>query len=345
MKERLFSTEQVTKWHPDKYADQISDAIVTECLKGDEGSRVALETMVKGDVIVLAGEVTTKAKVDFESVAVRVASKLGYEVGQVLNLISEQSHEIDRAVSMRGMIGAGDQGMMFGFACRGDDNLPYGFSLANRLVKALEERVQEGVLKGDAKVQITTDLALTSGYVWEKPVDTVLISACHSSRYGLGKVRAYLQDIWDSFGIKAKKVILNPSGSWTNGGPFADCGLTGRKIVCDQYGGYVPVGGGAFSGKDPSKVDRTGAYMARHIAKEVLGEFDLNWCQVQLAYAIGIAQPVSIYVTSNNGRFVADYSEWVKDHFDLSVGGMIEKLGLLHLDYEKISEGCHVMWF
>ena len=344
--ERLFSTEQVSKWHPDKYADQISDAILTECLKQDESSHVAVETLVKGDAVVIAGEVTTGAIVDYESIARKVGAKLGYEVGTVLNLISEQSKEINRAVTARKTLCAGDQGMMFGFACRGGNNLPYGFSLANDLVKAIENKVPEGVLKGDAKVQITTDLQ-SSGtrYDWEKPVDTVLISACHESRYGLEEVRRYLRDIWESFGIYARRVLLNPSGVWTHGGPSADCGLTGRKIVCDQYGGYVPVGGGAFSGKDPTKVDRTGAYMARYVARKVIDEFDLDWCEVQLAYAIGVAQPVSVHVRTNEGNFIGHYKEWVLDNFDFSVEGMINELDLLHQNYENIAEGCHMLWF
>ncbi|MGP1507469.1 MAG: methionine adenosyltransferase domain-containing protein [Sphaerochaeta sp.] len=344
--ERLFSTEQVSKWHPDKYADQISDAILSECLRQDEGSHVAIETMVKGDAVIIAGEVNTNANVDYEGIVRKVAAKLGYNVGTVLKLVSEQSKEINRAVTARKMLCAGDQGMMFGFACRGGNNLPYGFCLANDLIKAIENKVPEGILKGDSKVQITTNLESKGvSYVWEKPVDTVLISACHDSKYGLEKVRSYLRDIWDSTGIYARRVLLNPSGSWTHGGPSADCGLTGRKIVCDQYGGYIPVGGGAFSGKDPTKVDRTAAYMARFVARKVLEKFDLDWCQVQLAYAIGMAQPVSVHVRTNEGSFCDHYKEWILRNFDFSVQGMIDELDLLHQNYENIAEGCHMLWF
>jgi S-adenosylmethionine synthetase len=328
---KLFSTEQVSKFHPDKYADQISDAILTAALRADPTSRVACETMVKDNTIVLAGEITTKADLDYEAVAKKVAKKLGYKVDKVINLLGIQSPQISAAVNKNG---AGDQGMMFGYATRQTaSKLPLGFDLANRIIKTLEHDVEYNVnspLKGDAKTQVTIDLDTGE-------VDTLLISACHHESATLDQVRKHIIKLFPEF---KSQLLINPAGRWTIGGPTADSGLTGRKIVCDQYGGYKPVGGGAFSGKDPSKVDRSGAYMARQIAIDLLEAVpQIEWAEVQLAYAIGVAEPVSIYVVTNNRD--QDYTEWVKSHYDLTPSGMIKHLNLLNLDYEKLAEGCH----
>jgi S-adenosylmethionine synthetase len=328
---RLFSTEQVSKYHPDKYADQISDAILTAALRADPYARVACETMVKDNTIVLAGEITTKADLDYEAIAKKVAKKLGYKVDKVINLLGVQSSQISAAVNKNG---AGDQGMMFGYATRETaSRLPLGFDLANRVIKTLEHDVEYNVnspLKGDAKTQVTIDLETGQ-------VETLLISACHHDTATLDQVRKHIIKLFPQY---KEQLLINPAGRWTIGGPTADSGLTGRKIVCDQYGGYKPVGGGAFSGKDPSKVDRSGAYMARQIALDLLESMpQLEWAEVQLAYAIGVAEPVSVYVVTNDKD--QDLADFVKKHYDLTPSGMINHLNLLNLDYEKLAEGCH----
>lgn len=338
---RLFSTEQVSKYHPDKYADQISDAILDKCLSLDENSHVACETMVKGNTVILAGEITTETRFNYADVVMKVAQKLGYKVDQVLTYIDHQSPEIAKGVETGG---AGDQGMMYGYACSQTDSLlPYGFDLANRIIAAIENDVETNsntILKGDAKCQVTVDLD-------EKPtvdsVQKVLVSVCHKEGHTREEVRRRITSLLFDLGVDdgAVDIIVNPAGEWTIGGPAADCGLTGRKIVCDQYGGYCPVGGGAFSGKDPSKVDRSGAYMARKIACDLLKKHDLGWCEVQLAYAIGLVQPVSIIVDSPLTARNEFYAEEVMREYDLTPNGIISALGLYRVKYEKLAEGCH----
>lgn len=338
---RLFSTEQVSKYHPDKYADQISDAILDKCLSLDKNSRVACETMVKGNTVILAGEITTEARFNYAEVAQSVAHKLGYKVDQVLTYIDHQSSEIAKGV---GTGGAGDQGMMCGYACNHTDSmLPFGFDLANRIITAIESDVETNpntILKGDAKCQVTVDLD-------EKPtidsVQKVLVSVCHKEGHTQEEIRRRITSLLFNLGIDdgTVDIIVNPAGEWTVGGPAADCGLTGRKIVCDQYGGYCPVGGGAFSGKDPSKVDRSGAYMARKIACDLLQKHDLQYCEVQLAYAIGLAHPMSVIVDCNLPLRNETYAEEVMKEYDLTPKGIIETLDLLNENYEKLAEGCH----
>lgn len=338
---RLFSTEQISKYHPDKYADQISDAILTECLRQDKDSHCGIETMVKDNTVVLGGEITTKATLDIESIVKRVASKLGYTVDRIINLIGQQSPEINKAVSSVEEIGAGDQGTMFGYAtAETESRLPFGFDLANKIIKAIENDVAtnpETIFKGDAKTQVVVDLDEEPTF---KSVKSVLVSACHKEEVPLAvvkcRIKALIAEIWGE--NELPELIINPSGAWTIGGATADCGLTGRKIVCDQYGGYCAVGGGAFSGKDPSKVDRSASYMARKIACDLLNAYDLKWCEVQLGYAIGIAEPISVCV-KNDKNF--DLSEEVRKYYSLTPRGIIRQLGLLEKDYEKVAEGCH----
>jgi S-adenosylmethionine synthetase len=266
---RLFSTEQISKYHPDKYADQISDAILTECLSQDRNSHCGIETMVKDNTVVLGGEITTNAKVDYIDIVRRVADKLGYTVDAVINLIGKQSHEINEAVTSEKKIGAGDQGIMFGYAtAETESRLPFGFDLANKIIAAIEHDIETNPncpFKGDAKTQVTVDLDAEPTLA---SVQTILVSVCHKEMVTLDDVKAEVTKLIQSiFGENSlPELIINPSGTWTLGGPTADCGLTGRKIVCDQYGGYCAVGGGAFSGKDPTKVDRSASYMARHLA-------------------------------------------------------------------------------
>lgn len=234
---RLFSTEQVSKWHPDKACDQISDAIVTACLQEDKNSHCAVETMWKGKIVIIAGEVTTKADVNYEAIVRRVAKKLGYKVNKIINLIEKQSPEINKAVTSDKDIGAGDQGIMFGYATDETDSmLPKGFDLANKIIERIEQSAsrERTILKGDAKTQVTVDLDTNE-------VQKVLVSVCHKEPYTLEEVQDHIKCILEGI-VPEDKLLINPGGTWTIGGPEADCGLTGRKIVCDQYGGYMEVG-------------------------------------------------------------------------------------------------------
>jgi S-adenosylmethionine synthetase len=330
---RLFSTEQISKYHPDKYADQISDAILTECLRQDSNSHCGIETMVKDNTVVLGGEITSNAVVDFDAIVYRVANKLNYNVDKIINLIGKQSTEINGAVVADENIGAGDQGIMFGYATSETESyLPFGFDLANKIIKVIENDVAENnVLIGDAKCQVTVDL--------DNPgtVEEVLVSVCHRDAYSLDEIRTYVKNLLDGI-VTTKKWTINPAGTWNVGGATSDCGLTGRKIVCDQYGGYCAVGGGAFSGKDPSKVDRSATYMARKIAVDLVEKYQLKWCEVQLAYAIGVAEPVSVNIKNDLGE---DYASYVRATYDLTPKGIIKALDLLNVDYEKLAEGCH----
>lgn len=336
---RLFSTEQVSKWHPDKYADEISEAVLDACLAQDPDSHVACETLVKGDMVVLAGEIKTKAEVNYTEVAETVGEKLGYKVKSCIQHIVTQSPEIARSVKKGAETGAGDQGIMFGYACdESEALLPYGFNLANQIIRILERDTMEGrYFIGDAKCQVTVDLDEPD---LEKSVKKVLVSACTRDNYIPRVVKSHICEIFadSSLDIGDAELIVNPAGGWTLGGPAVDCGLTGRKIVCDQYGGYCPVGGGAFSGKDPTKVDRSGAYMARKIACDLLKEHGLKWCEVQLGYAIGQANPMSVAVDSN--LKIALEGE-VLEKYDLTPWGIINTLDLRRPIYEHLAEGCH----
>lgn len=324
-----FSSEQVSKYHPDKFADQISDAVVTECLKQDTSSRVACECLVKNDTVILAGEITSRATLNYGEIARRVGRKLGYAVERVETYITRQSPQIAQGVDLGG---AGDQGMMFGYACRESWNyLPFGFGLANEVIDMIESDVQDNpntILLGEAKTQVTVDVRNP-----RKPL-CVLVSACHKEGVTKEELTSYLIRLLQLDCL----YMINPAGAWTHGGAFADCGLTGRKIVCDQYGGYARVGGGALSGKDPTKVDRSATYMARKIAVDAVKEFEVENCSVQLGYAIGVANPVSVHIESTpQGVIPLDFIK----RYDLTPSGMIKELGLLSRNYERIAEGCH----
>jgi len=366
---KLITTEQVSKYHPDKYSDQIADAILDACLQQDDKARVACEVMVKDNTVVLSGEISTTANIDYEDIVERVARKLRYNVDKVINLVGYQSREISEAVDRDELITAGDQGIMFGYASRevADSLEPFGLALANAIIKVIEEDVERkgSILRGDAKCQVTVDQdkvklnnivyyngspQLLTDY---KGVRKILISACHNYGVGLEEVKSYITGLLDfAFpgltSINEIEIVINPAGTWTIGGPTADCGLTGRKIVCDQYGPYSPVGGGAFSGKDPSKVDRSAAYMARYLAKYLLRITPTaNECTVQLSYAIGEPSPFSVNVNSHNPELKDIEEEWIaliNRNFDLTPQGIIKFLNLLNRNYEIISEGWHLRW-
>ena len=339
----LFTSEQVSKGHPDKICDQISDAILTECLKQDPYTRAGIECLIKNNNLFIAGEMTTSAKVDITSIAKNTAMPLMEhgETIKVYNYLSTQSPDIAMGVNIGG---AGDQGMMFGYACRDTEQMmPLPWAMATDALKSLDElRISNPSLGflPDAKSQVTYDKD-------NNTITTFLISTQHETDMDMEKIKRWshhiMYDICDKYGLKPpQRKLVNPTGRFVIGGPYADAGLTGRKIIADTYGGYCAHGGGAFSGKDPTKVDRSGAYMARKIAKDILRDAPahIHECVVQLAYAIGVAEPVSIYI-SLDGKSHPELAEKVMKTYDLTPKGIIDKFDLKHFDYNRVSAYGH----
>ncbi|MCC7462053.1 MAG: methionine adenosyltransferase [Gammaproteobacteria bacterium] len=358
----LFTSESVSEGHPDKVADQISDAILDAILAEDKYSRVAAETLCNTGLIVLAGEITTKARVDYHSVARNVIKRIGYDNTDygidykgcaVLVAYDTQSPDIAQGVDEgRGLNleqGAGDQGLMFGYACRETDQLmPLPIYLAHRLVERQAQLRRAGKLywlRPDAKSQVTIR------YVDGRPadIDTVVLSTQHHPEVSHKELsEAVIEEIVKPVlppALLAKniKYLINPTGRFVVGGPQGDCGLTGRKIIVDTYGGAAPHGGGAFSGKDPSKVDRSAAYAARYVAKNVVAAGLAERCQVQVSYAIGVAQPTSIMATTfGTGRISDEQIEaLIARHFDLRPKGIVQMLDLLRPIYERTAAYGH----
>lgn len=339
----LFTSEQVSAGHPDKICDQISDAILTECLKQDPYTHAGIECLIKNNNLFIAGEMTTSAKVDITSIAKNTAMPLMEhgETIKVYNYLSTQSPDIAMGVNTGG---AGDQGMMFGYACRDTEQMmPLPWAMATDALKSLDElRINNPSLGflPDAKSQVTYDRD-------NNAITTFLISTQHETDMDMEKVKRWshhiMYDICDKYGLKPpQRKLVNPTGRFVIGGPYADAGLTGRKIIADTYGGYCAHGGGAFSGKDPTKVDRSGAYMARKIAKDILRDAPahIHECVVQLAYAIGVAEPVSIYI-SLDGKSHPELAEKVMKTYDLTPKGIIDKFDLKHFDYNRVSAYGH----
>lgn len=352
----LFTSESVSMGHPDKVADQISDAVLDAMLAQDKFSRVACETMVSTGMAVVSGEVTTKAYVEIPDVVRDVIKEIGYTSGDmafdfescaVLTSIKKQSPDIAMGVDREG---AGDQGMMFGFACRETPELmPLPIRLAHRLVEQQVFVRRDGIIPGlrpDAKSQVTVE------YEGQKPVrvDTLVLSTQHdkswNERQGELKTQVVehifkpvLGDLWRS----DVKVHVNPTGRFEIGGPHGDCGLTGRKIIVDTYGGRGRHGGGAFSGKDPTKVDRSAAYMARHIAKNVVAAGLADICEVQVSYAIGVAEPTSVHVTTEGTAKIDEdkIARLIRDVFPLTPRGIIEYLDLRRPIYRETARNGH----
>ncbi|MBO8164271.1 MAG: methionine adenosyltransferase [Brevibacillus sp.] len=368
---RLFTSESVTEGHPDKICDQISDAILDAILSRDPNARVACETAVTTGLVLVAGEITTNTYVDIQKLVRDTIREIGYDRAKfgfdadtcgVITAIGEQSADIalgvDKALEAREgkmtdeeieAIGAGDQGLMFGFACNETPELmPLPISMAHQLARRLTAVRKDGTLsylRPDGKTQVTVE------YEGDKPVriDTIVISTQHAPEATLEQIKADLMEhvikpvVPAHFLDSETKYFINPTGRFVIGGPQGDAGLTGRKIIVDTYGGYARHGGGAFSGKDPTKVDRSGAYAARYVAKNIVAAGLADKCEVQVAYAIGVAQPVSISIdTFGTGKLAeSDLVQLVRKHFDLRPAGIIKQLDLRRPIYKQTAAYGH----
>ncbi len=357
----LFTSESVSEGHPDKVADQISDAILDAILSQDPRARVAAETLCNTGLVVLAGEITTHANVDYIQVARDTIKRIGYDNTEygidykgcaVLVAYDKQSPDIAQGVDEGAGIdldqGAGDQGLMFGYACDETPELmPAPIYYAHRLVERQSQLRKDGRLpwlRPDAKSQVTLR------YVDGRPVsvDTVVLSTQHApelshSQIEEAVIEEIIKPVLPTGWIKDTKFLVNPTGRFVIGGPQGDCGLTGRKIIVDTYGGAAPHGGGAFSGKDPSKVDRSAAYAARYVAKNVVAAGLARQCQVQVSYAIGVARPINITVYTEGSGVISDekIAQLVQEHFDLRPKGIVQMLDLLRPIYTKTAAYGH----
>ena len=345
MEKRLFTSECVTNGHPDKVADSISDAILDACLAQDANSRVACETMVTTDLCIICGEITTTAQVDYEAVARDAIRKIGYVYpgdGFDADSVKIQCHihtqSADIALGTNDEVGgAGDQGMMFGGACTQTPELmPLPVALSRALSNRLTECVHStDLLRPDGKTQVSVEYDENGKAIG---IDTVVVSIMHCADFAMEELRRYVREgviapVLAKYGFNiadVKHIHINPTGNFVIGGPNGDTGLTGRKIIVDTYGGWFSHGGGAFSGKDPTKVDRSAAYMARYMAKNLVAAGLAEEVQVQLAYAIGVAQPVSLRVDSYGTGKISDekMTELLRKLCDMTPGGIIRKLDL-----------------
>ncbi len=353
----LFTSESVSEGHPDKVCDQISDAILDACLKEDPQSRVACEVFTTTDLVVIGGEITTKANVDYERIARNVIKEIGYtkadlgidgEHCKVQIVLDTQSPDIAMGTNFD-VGGAGDQGIMFGFATNETEGyMPLAISIAHQLVRVATEKRKSGEFKWarpDMKSQVTID------YTDEKNprIDTILMSCQHDPDFDEKVFKDYIHhDIMDYVVSKYDmntdyKVFINPTGRFVIGGPHGDTGLTGRKIIVDTYGGYARHGGGAFSGKDPSKVDRSAAYMARYMAKNLVAAGFADRMEIQLSYAIGVAKPTSIFVETYGTEKISREKilEVIEENFDLTPKGIIETLQLTRPLYQRVAAYGH----
>ena len=365
---RFFTSESVTEGHPDKICDQISDAVLDAILEQDPAGRVACETCTTTGMVMIMGEISTTADVDIPAIARKVIVDIGYDRAKygfdgytcaILTSIDQQSCDIAQGVDAASdyasdaaaeQLGAGDQGMMFGYACNETaEKMPLPISLAHKLAMRLTAVRKDGTLhylRPDGKTQVTVE------YENDSPVrvDTVVISTQHSASVSTEQIREDLIDLVIKPTVPAglldqnTKILINPTGRFVIGGPQGDSGLTGRKIIVDTYGGYSRHGGGAFSGKDPSKVDRSAAYMARYIAKNIVAAELADRCEVQLAYAIGVAEPVSVFVETFGTGSVNEetLANAVRTCFDLRPLGIIESLELRKPQYSKLAAYGHM---
>ena len=341
----LFSSEQVSNGHPDKICDQISDAVVTDVLQHDKLARIAAESMIKDYEITIMGEITSTYEPDYHALVEKVLKDIGLTDVEKYNirlLVSKQSPDIAMGVDNDG---AGDQGMMFGYATNETEELlPIPYVLSTRALKKLREfNIADGfkTLRPDAKAQVSFDYDAHR-------IDTFLISTQHAEETSLDDVRAIVTKIMketaEEMGLNTDfRILVNPTGRFVLGSSFADSGLTGRKIIADTYGGAAHHGGGAFSGKDPSKVDRSAAYMARKIARDIVKAGKADKCEVELAYAIGVAEPVSVYVDCFGTEKEDRNTIWesIKDNYDLTPKGIINSLKLRDVNYNLVSSYGH----
>jgi S-adenosylmethionine synthetase len=358
-KDYIFTSESVTEGHPDKMADQISDAILDYIIEHDTQARVACETLVSNGFCVIAGELKTTAYAPMQEIARQVIREIGYtdatygfdyRAAAVLNGIGEQSPDINQGVDQAdGEIGAGDQGLMFGYACRETEVLmPLPIYLSHRLAQRLAQVRKEGIipyLRPDGKTQVSVR------YVDDKPVcvETVVVSTQHAPEVSQEKLHAdVIKEVIEQViphDLRSPNIIyhINPTGKFVIGGPQGDAGLTGRKIIVDTYGGACPHGGGAFSGKDPTKVDRSAAYAARYVAKNLVAAGACERATIQVAYAIGVVQPISIMVNTHGTAVVEEtkIENCVRELFDLTPRGIIESLDLLRPIYRKTAAYGH----
>ncbi len=367
----LFTSESVTEGHPDKVCDQISDAILDAILTQDPEARIACETLAATGLVVISGEITTHAQVNYAEIARQVIANIGYtdpalgfssETCSVLVALNKQSSDISQGVTnsleirsgesqqeeLADSIGAGDQGLMFGYACNETpEYMPLPIAIAHRLALKLSEVRKNGqlnYLRPDGKTQVTVE------YEDGKPIrlDTILISTQHADGIKTEQIKKDLikfviEPVMERYVLnieKNTKIIINPSGRFVIGGPHGDAGLTGRKVIVDTYGGYARHGGGAFSGKDPTKVDRSAAYVARYIAKNLVAAGFAKACEIQISYAIGMAHPVSVTVFTHGTGIISDaeISALVIEHFDLRPWSIIQKFQFKNLP--KINNGC-----
>lgn len=337
----IFTSEQVSCGHPDKICDQISDAILTDCLLHDRNSRVAAECLIKDYDVIVAGEITSTREPDYTEIVRSVLERIGLpetEKYRVTVLVSQQSADIAQGVDVNG---AGDQGMMFGYATNETPELmPIPFAVATRALKLLRE-VNCPLLLPDAKCQVSYDYD-------NNRIATFLISSQHVAEALVEDIRPVVEAVMETaaqaYGLPTDFVrLVNPTGRFVVGSSFADSGLTGRKIIADTYGGMCRHGGGAFSGKDPTKVDRSGAYAARKIARDIVAQGWADCCEVQLAYAIGVSEPVSVYVECFGSERIPLDSiyAFVSENYDLSPQGIIGALGLRDFDYNLVSAYGH----
>ena len=355
MKNYYFTSESVTEGHPDKICDYISDSILDECLKQDKNSRVAVETFVSGNTVTIAGQITSTAKLEISELVREKIKEIGYDNAdtdidyrtcKIQVEITKQSPDIAMGVDIGG---AGDHGIMFGYASsETKEYMPYAISMAHKLSKRLTEVRKEKIipyLRPDGKTQVTVE------YEDDKPkrIETILISTQHLENVQQEELRRdiiekVIQEIVPNNMIdKETKIYINPTGRFVIGGPLGDTGLTGRKIIVDTYGGYARHGGGAFSGKDASKVDRSAAYMLRHIAKNIVANGYAKKCEIQVAYSIGMEEPLSIYVNTfeTSDKSDEDLVNIIKEKFDLTPDGIINYLKLKEPIYTKTTNYGH----
>ena len=341
---KIITCEQVSSGHPDKICDQVADAIVTDCLAHDRNSRVAIECLIKDSNLIIAGELTSTHKPDYHALAMEVMERIyGPEVGKIIPLqigllVREQSPDIALGVDKGG---AGDQGMMYGYATNETPELlPIPFAVATRFLRLLRDYPSR-MFRPDAKAQVSFDY--DSGRI-----TTFLCSVQHSPDVEPEDFRRIVEILMvtaaSQYGLNRDfEKLVNPTGRFIMGGPWADCGVTGRKLACDTYGGVGHIGGGAMSGKDPSKVDRSGAYMARKIARDIVLAGYADKCEVQIAYAIGVAQPVSVNVETFGTGYMsaAEIEDYVRASYNLTPRGIIESLRLLDVNYNAVSAYGH----